>query len=137
MPIHFNPNETITVDTVEEAIRFEQLRRSGVPPKKASKKPKTRNVRQGWEGFVERVDGPENVTARKVLALVAGDADGLDRRRLADQLELDIMVVTGTITGIRKKASAAGLNPDDVITKDPQDRYRPGRLLAQHGAPMP
>src|SRR5690606_38551555 len=138
MPIHFNPDGRVSVDTVDEAIRFEQ-RRSKPTNCKIPKQPrKKRGPRlEGWDGFLDFLTGPENATARKILALVQGSADGIDRHSLATHLECEVQVVTGTVTGIKRKASAVGIDPNDVITKDPQGRYRPGRLLAQHGAPMP
>lgn len=138
MPIHFNKNETITADTVEEAIRFEQLRRLPPRPRTTTKqrtKKKTRT--QGWGGFLELLDGLNNANARKILALVQGTSHGLDSKALATHIQVDAMVVTGTITGIRRKATAVNLNPDEILAKDANGLYQPGRLLAQHGAPIP
>lgn len=138
MPVHFNLDGRVSVDSVEEAVRFEQLRGTRIKSKKPHQSNKKKGPRlQGWEGFLALLEGPGNATARKVLALVQGASDGMDRHALAKQLETDVQVVTGTITGVAKKAAAAGVDPADVIARDQGGKYRPGRLMAQHGPPMP
>lgn len=137
MPIHFNTNGSVSVDSVEEAIRFEQLR-SRTPRASKQKYTKRKGPRPpGWEGFLSFLSGPDAATARKILALVQGSATGIDRHRLAQLLEVQVQVITGTVTGISKKCTASGIAPNDVITRDADGIYRPGRLLVQHGAPMP
>ena len=111
MPVHFNTDGKVTADTVDEAIRFEQLRGRPINHKKPVQQRRKKGPRlEGWAGFLDFLAGPENATARKILALVHGGSTGLDSRALAAQIEVDVQVVSGTITGIRKKASAVVLN---------------------------
>lgn len=137
MPVHFHPTGIIVVDTVTEAVQFEQQRSSPKPKAKRGRLPKIPR-RDGWDGFYTSLQGLRAFTARKVLALVKGRSDlGITIEELAEGIGKSPAVIGGTISGIGKKGSMFGLDPSEVLVRSEDGLIRPGKLLADNQPPTP
>lgn len=144
MSLRFLTDGTVVVDTVAEALDFDRGRNVNVKPKynarpKPSKQTLDVLLEGTWEGFCQLIEGRNAVRMRKILALIKG--------RYPDAIELDelqgfigddnVMMTSGTLSGIVKNATKAGLNAADVIVRGPGKAVRAGALLQARDPPEP
>lgn len=140
MPVRFHTNGTIEVDTISEALAWVHRKPRTPKPLGKPKQRKTLTVPANpWEAFCQDISAPESAKIRKILALVKGRGQtGIEASELTHHVgDPTGTHTTGTIAGLHLKSKKAGLNPNDVVIRGEDKRYRPGSLLQTHDPPVP
>lgn len=163
MAYQFQPDGTIVVDTLQDAIdlavalatrgiRLHISAPSETTKKKGKKgvavvyappppRPVHDDLRERWNAFMRAI----NPNMHEVLALVEVHPRGIQIDRLMDKLGIsDSTSLSGILSGLSKNIAKHGLKFEDVFIRTPvgygPDRtvtYRPGPLLRTWGAKMP
>lgn len=139
MALRFLPNGSVEVDTVSEAVAWENRKVKVARPIGRPRKSKPMPINGSpWQRFCADVSSHECVRIRKILSIVRGRGEiGLDLQELARTVGCTSLQASGTISGIEKKAEKYRLNPKDLVVRGDDKLIRPGRQLQEHEPPVP
>lgn len=143
MSLRFMPDGAIVVDTVDEALIFERKRAK--PSQKArGGRPKAQKgsevaLEGTWERFCTNLHGPAGSRMRKLLALIKGRGEaGMTIHELSEAVgDPTVNVTAGTTACLTKNVRKAGLDPEQVVIRGQDGKFRPGVLLQTQDPPSP
>jgi hypothetical protein len=139
MPLRFLPNGSVEVDTISEAVAWENRKLKIPKPVGRPRKSKPIPINGSpWQRFCADISGHECVLIRKILAIVRGRGQvGIDLHDLARAVGCKSLQVSGTLCGIEKKGEKYRLKVDDLVIRGAYKLFRPGQLLQENEPPIP
>jgi hypothetical protein len=149
MTFRVTPDGSIEVDTAEEALKLRQKILEALRPVPATttsvspavvntvvrQAPRTQEpevISVAWNKFIRSISGRaiKLVNQRRVLVYYRQIQGGASVPELKEALHLkDGKEAGGYVSGLRRRARTAGLNSDDVLTRDSEGKFHAGPLL--------
>jgi hypothetical protein len=125
----------VVCDTPEEALAYQRLLAAEQP----NEPHVARSKDEAGELFYATIKDHRRGLQRKVLALIFGRGDlGITPTELVEMTKSrDTVVMVRAIQNILINAQKVGLDPADVVTRQPNGRYVAGAWLRANEPPAP